>query len=97
MLIEQTKPLWLFRGPSVLWGIPGLLAGQGSQDTENSEWQGDGQGDPQRELKGYQTEKRLVTGVCRHFNTRKIFVTMSHQLLNKGNDLPVLGVKQADK
>lgn len=49
MLIKQMRPLWLLRGPSVLWGIPGWLAGLGSQDTNDPDGQGDGQGDPERE------------------------------------------------
>lgn len=57
MLIKQTRPLQLLRGPSVLWGTPGWLAGLGPQDTENPERQRDGQGDPQREQKGCRTGK----------------------------------------
>lgn len=53
MLIKQTA----VQGPICAPGHPGWLAGLGPQDPENPEWQGGEQGDPQRELKGYQTEK----------------------------------------
>lgn len=51
MLIKQTRPLWSFRDPPEFRGIPGRLAELGPQVTENPEWQEDGQGDSQRELR----------------------------------------------
>lgn len=94
MLIKQTRPLRLFRGPSVLWGIPGQLAGS-SRHWEPwltggwTRWLSEG-------AEGLSGWRGLATEVCRHFNTRKSFLNTSHQLLNEGNELPILGVKRTD-
>lgn len=96
MLIKQTRPLLLFRGPSVLWGIQGGWQGWGLKTLRTQ----DGRGVDKVTLRGSRKAVRLKKAgywSLQALQCKVIFVTTNHQLLNEGNELPVLRVKQADK